>query len=96
MRHGEHSKQKPRMRAAGAGAKRQFPELVVKLGHWLDKERSHGHQALQRHLAWQYELLLQEHMQELTDLLESEKSKDMSTEERQQHEAERKLAEDAG
>eukprot|EP00439_Symbiodinium_sp_Y106_P081957 s1194_g21.t1 len=44
MRHGERSKQKPRMRAAGAGAKRQFPELVVKLGHWLDKERSHGHQ----------------------------------------------------
>ena len=93
MRHGEHSKQKPRMRAPGAGAKRQFPELVVKLGHWLDKERSHGHQVLQRHLAWQYELLLQEHMQELTDLLESEKSKDMSTEERQQHEAKRKLAE---
>ncbi|CAE7553254.1 unnamed protein product [Symbiodinium sp. CCMP2592] len=90
---GEHSKQRPRMRAEGAGAKRQFPEVVQKLGHWLDKERAHGHQVLQRHLAWQYELLLQEHMVELTELLESEKSKDMSTEERQQHEVKLKLAE---
>ncbi|CAE7266027.1 Bbs2 [Symbiodinium sp. CCMP2592] len=90
---GEHSKQRPRMRAEGAVAKRQFPEVVQKLGHWLDKERAHGHQVLQRHLAWQYELLLQEHMVELTELLESEKSKDMSTEERQQHEVKLKLAE---
>ncbi|CAE7781713.1 Bbs2, partial [Symbiodinium necroappetens] len=57
------------------------------------KERAHGHQVLQRHLAWQYELLLHEHMQELTELLEDEKSKDMSTHERQQHENKLKKAE---
>ena len=86
LKHGDRSGKKARMRAGGGGSKREFPQLVVKLGHWLDKERAHGHQVLQRHLAWQYELLLQEHMQELTELLQDEKSKDMSTEERQQHE----------
>ena len=65
LKHGVRSGKKARMRAGGAGSKREFPQLVMKLGHWLDKERAHGHQVLQRHLAWQYELLLHEHMQEL-------------------------------
>ncbi|CAE7324759.1 unnamed protein product [Symbiodinium sp. CCMP2592] len=63
---------KARLRREGGGTKREFPELVEKVRHWLDKERSHGHVVLAKHLAMTYGSFLKVRADELSTLLENE------------------------
>lgn len=61
-----------RMRREGGGSKKEFPELVDKVRHFLDKERSHGHMVLPKQLAMHYATLLKAKGDELSAMLENE------------------------
>ena len=63
--HGQGKAKTQRMRASGAGAKLEFPELYEKNKHWLEAERGHGHVALPRHVSWKYESFLAEELARL-------------------------------
>ena len=63
--HGQGKAKTQRVRASGAGAKLEFPELYEKTKHWLEAERGHGHVVLPRHVSSKYESFLAEEIARL-------------------------------
>ncbi|CAK9008654.1 Uncharacterized protein SCF082_LOCUS9965, partial [Durusdinium trenchii] len=72
--HGHEKAKTQRVRASGAGAKIEFPELYESTKHWLEAERAHGHVVLPRHVSWKYESSLDQEIVRLEDVMKDEEN----------------------
>ena len=72
--HGHEKAKTQRVRASGAGAKIEFPELYESTKHWLEAERAHGHVVLPRHVSWKYESSLDQEIARLEDVMKDEEN----------------------
>ena len=53
--------------------------MVDKVATWVDMERCHGHAVLKRHIAWKWEMLLEEELQKLQHEMDQLDDKDSYT-----------------
>ena len=72
--HGQEKAKTQRVRASGAGAKIEFPELYESTKHWLEAERAHGHVVLPRHVSWKYESSLDQEIARLEVVMKDEEN----------------------